>query len=72
MPLIPGLGRQREVDVWVRGQPGLHYRVSSRTARATQRNPVQKKKNKNKNKNKKTLRQDLAGHLALPKEPKKR
>jgi hypothetical protein len=46
--------------------------VSSRTARATQRNPVQKKKNKNKNKNKKTLRQDLAGHLALPKEPKKR
>jgi hypothetical protein len=34
----------------------LVYRVSSRTARDTQRNPVSKKnkKNKNKNKNKKT------------------
>jgi hypothetical protein len=23
MPLIPALGRQRQVDLWVRGQPGL-------------------------------------------------
>jgi hypothetical protein len=23
MPLIPALGRQRQVDFWVRGQPGL-------------------------------------------------
>jgi hypothetical protein len=23
MPLIPALGRQREVDFWVQGQPGL-------------------------------------------------
>jgi hypothetical protein len=30
------------------------YRVSSRTARATQRNPVSKKKNKNKKTNKQT------------------
>jgi hypothetical protein len=32
----------------------LVYRVSSRTARATQKNPVYKNKNKNKNKNKQT------------------
>jgi hypothetical protein len=24
MPLIPALGRQRQADFWVRGQPGLH------------------------------------------------
>jgi hypothetical protein len=36
-------------------QVNLVYKVSSRTARATQRNPVSKnQKNKNKNKNKKT------------------
>ena len=39
-PLIPTLGRQRQADFWVQGQPGLQ---SSRTARATQRNPVWKK-----------------------------
>jgi hypothetical protein len=33
----------------------LVYRVSSRTARATQRNPVSKKQKPNKNKNKKTI-----------------
>jgi hypothetical protein len=38
--LIPALGRQRQVD--------LVYRVSSRTARATQRNPVFKTKTKTK------------------------
>jgi hypothetical protein len=31
-------------------EASLVYRVSSRTARATQRNPVSKNKNKNKNK----------------------
>jgi hypothetical protein len=35
----------------------LVYRVSSRTARATQRNPVSKK-NKNKNKNKKQKKEE--------------
>jgi hypothetical protein len=23
MPLIPALGRQRQADFWIRGQPGL-------------------------------------------------
>jgi hypothetical protein len=35
-------------------EANLVYRVSSRAARAIQRNPVLKNKNKNKNKNKQT------------------
>ena len=42
MPLIPALGRQRQVDL-CEFKSNLVYRVSSRTARAvTQRNPVLK------------------------------
>jgi hypothetical protein len=41
-PLIPALGRQRQVDFEFGAN--LVNRVSSRTARATQRNPVLKKK----------------------------
>jgi hypothetical protein len=37
-PLISALGRQRQVDF----KDILVYRVSSRTARATQKNPVSK------------------------------
>jgi hypothetical protein len=33
MPLIPALGRPRQVDFWIQGQT-LVYGVSSRTARA--------------------------------------
>jgi hypothetical protein len=40
--LIPTLGRQRQVDF----EASLVYRVSFRTARATQRNPVSKKQKK--------------------------
>jgi hypothetical protein len=40
MALTPALGRQRQADFCVRGQPGAWSRVSSRTARATQRNPA--------------------------------
>ena len=43
MPLIPALGRQRQVDL-CEFEASLVYRVSSRTARATQRNPVSKTK----------------------------
>jgi hypothetical protein len=39
MPLIPALGRQRWISEF---EAILGYRVSSRTARATQRNPVSK------------------------------
>jgi hypothetical protein len=49
MPLIPALGRQRQTDSEF--EASLVYRVSSRTARATQRNPVPKKQNKTKQNN---------------------
>jgi hypothetical protein len=47
MPLIPALGRQRQAGV-SEFKTSLVYRVSSRTARAIQRNPVSKKQNKTK------------------------
>jgi hypothetical protein len=43
-------GRGRRIS---KLEASLVYRVSSRTARATQRNPVSKKQNKTKNKQKK-------------------
>jgi hypothetical protein len=50
IPQIPALGRQRQVGPWVSvwDQPGLP--PSSRTARATQRNPVLKKQKQNNDK----------------------
>jgi hypothetical protein len=41
-PLISALERQRQADFWA----SLVYKVGSRTARASQRNPVSKKNNK--------------------------
>jgi hypothetical protein len=46
MLLIPALGRQRQVDL-CEFKASLAYTLSSRTASATQRNPVLKKKIKN-------------------------
>ena len=43
MPLIPALWRQRQVDL-CEFKDSLVYRVSFRTSRATQRNPVLKNK----------------------------
>jgi hypothetical protein len=42
-------GRGRQISEF---EASLVYKLSSRTARAIQRNPVSKNKNKNKNKNK--------------------
>jgi hypothetical protein len=44
MPLIPALGRQRQADSEF--EASLVYRVSSRKARAIQRNPVSKNQKK--------------------------
>ena len=41
--LIPAFGRQRQADL-CEFETSLVYRASSRTARATQRNPVLKTK----------------------------
>jgi hypothetical protein len=45
MPLVPALRRQRQADGYM-FKVSLVYRVSSRTARATQKNPVLKNKTK--------------------------
>jgi hypothetical protein len=53
-PLIPALGRQSQADF---SQVSLVYRVSSRTTKAIQRNPVSTKpKRKRKKKNKRNWR----------------
>jgi hypothetical protein len=42
-PLIPALGRQGQAAGWISEfEASLVYKVSSRTARAIQRNPVSK------------------------------
>jgi hypothetical protein len=56
-PLIPALGRQRQEDSEF--EASLVYRVSSRTARATQRNPV----SKNKTKQNKQTKKNKVEHL---------
>ena len=43
--MIPAFGRQREISEF---EASLVYRVSPRTARATQRNPVSETKQTNK------------------------
>jgi hypothetical protein len=45
--LFPALGRQRQADV-CEFKASLVYRVISRTARATQRNPVSQQQTNNK------------------------
>jgi hypothetical protein len=51
-PLIPALGRQRQVVSEFKAS--LVYKVSSRTARAIQRNPISKNQKKKKKKKKET------------------
>ena len=48
MPLIPALRRQRQVDHY-EFEASLVYRVSPRTTKATQRNPVSKKQKPTRN-----------------------
>ena len=53
-PLIPALGRQRQGDFWVWGQPGLQSEFQDSqgyTEKPCLRKPKKKKKNKNKNQN---------------------
>jgi hypothetical protein len=57
MPLIPALGRQRQGQI-SEFEASLVYRVSSRTARAIQRNPVSKNQKKKKKKKKQQQQQN--------------
>jgi hypothetical protein len=62
-PLIPVLGRQRQLDLY-EFKANLVYRASSRTARAIQRNIV----SKNKTKQNKTKQMDhIASKLKVKK-----
>jgi hypothetical protein len=72
-PLIPALGRQRQAEF----EASLVYRVSSRSARAIQRNPVSKNQKKGIQghlfKNQPGLYETLSHHhLHNPPNPKKR
>jgi hypothetical protein len=51
MPLIPALGRQRQEDFWVRGQPGLQS--ESQDSQGYTEKPCLKKPKKKKEKKKK-------------------
>jgi hypothetical protein len=57
MPLIPALGRQRQADFWVRGQPGLQSAFQDSQS-YSEKSCLEKNKNKNKNKNKKQKKQN--------------
>jgi hypothetical protein len=52
MPLIPALGRQRQADFWVRGQPGLQSEVQDSQG-YTEKPCLKKKKSKSNLKKKK-------------------
>jgi hypothetical protein len=62
--VVPALGRQRQEDL-CEFEASLVYRVSSRTARATQRNPVLNKQTNNKQ----FVRPTELALVALAKEP---
>jgi hypothetical protein len=50
-PLIPAFGRQRQVDLWVRGQPGLQSEFQDSqgyTEKSCLEKPKKKKKKKKK------------------------
>jgi hypothetical protein len=61
MPLILALGRQRQADFWVRGQPGLQSKLQDSQGytekpcleKPKKQNKKTKTKTKTKNKNKK-------------------
>jgi hypothetical protein len=58
-PLIPALGRQRQTDFWVRGQPGLQSEFQD--SQGYTEKPCLKKQNKTKQKTKKNYAQKVGG-----------
>jgi hypothetical protein len=67
MPLIPALGRQRQADFWVRGQPGLQSEFQDSQG-YTEKPCLEKTKQKqqNKNNNNKRVSPTSQGHLSEP------
>jgi hypothetical protein len=66
MPLIPALGRQRQVDFWVQGQPGLQSELQNSQG-YTENTYLKTKQNKQqqKSKNKQTRASALLGEMPL-------
>jgi hypothetical protein len=65
MTLIPALGRQRQVDFWVRGQPGLQSEFQDsrglhRETLSRKQNKTKQNKTKNKKQKKKTKKESQA------------
>jgi hypothetical protein len=58
MPLIPALGRQRQTDFWVRGQPGLQSGFQDSQG-YTEKPCLGKQTNKQTNKQKLRIQGDL-------------
>ena len=52
-PLIPALGRQRQADFWVQGQPGLQHEFQDSQC-YTEKPCLKKQNKKQKNKKKQT------------------
>jgi hypothetical protein len=61
-PLIPTLGRQRQADFWVRGQPGLQSEFQD--SQSYTEKPCLEKQNKNKNKTKQNKKAQLVNEPA--------
>jgi hypothetical protein len=51
-PFIPALGRQRQADFWIRGQPGLQSEFQDSTVLSLHRETLSLKKQKTKTKTK--------------------
>ena len=58
MPLIPALGRQRQADFWVRGQPGLQSEFQDSQGYTEKPCLENKQTNKQKTKNKQKEREE--------------
>ena len=71
MPLIPALGRQRQANFCVQGQPGLQSEIQDN--QATQRNSIfKKKKKKQKQKQQKKKKKERKKERKKEKKEKKR
>ena len=62
MPLIPALGRQRQVDFWVQGQPGLQSEFQDSQG-YTEKPCLKKKQNKTKQNKTKEAEAEAGGSL---------
>jgi hypothetical protein len=55
MPLIPALGRQRQADFWVRGQPGLQSEFQDSQGYTEKKPCLEKPREKKKEREKQSL-----------------